>query len=93
MVIGTLALLSGLFMVAFEVSRAWPQRGMKSCQTQRESVDLSVHPSIHLSTDSPCLSQSLEGWGNWGMPEWTEGLTDGRAYRFPVFYRTCAPWG
>ena len=38
MVFGTLALLSHLSMVAFQVSRAAAPKGTKSCRTQGESV-------------------------------------------------------
>ena len=38
MVIGTLALLTHLSMVVFQVSRAAAPKGTKSCRTQGESV-------------------------------------------------------
>ena len=40
MVFGTLALLTHLSMVVFEVSRAAASKGTKSCRTQGESVRL-----------------------------------------------------
>ena len=69
MLIGNLALLSGWFMVAFEVSR-----GSKSYRTQGKSVHLSVRWSV----DSPCLSQPLQGLvpGGGGNDAVMDGRTD-----------------
>ena len=86
MVIGTLALLRGLFIVAFEISRA---SGPKSCRTQGESVHLSIHPSIYpkRALAWASLRRVLGQGGMWG---WMVGWIDVRPYIQipPVFYRT-----
>ena len=78
MIVSTLALLNGLLMLAFEVSRALAPKG--------ESVHPSVHPFIRPSVDSPSLSQPREGLGPRGK-RWNRrinGRRDGCTYRFPL---------